>query len=56
MKKFKPTGIYVNDDYAEETINKRKELIPLMKKARAEGKFAVINVDKLIVRERTDRQ
>ena len=54
VRKFKPEGVFINDDYAEETVLKRKELIPLMKKARAEGKYAVINVDKLIVRERKD--
>ena len=54
VRKYKPVGVFINDDYAEETIKKRKELLPLMKKAREEGKYAVINVDKLVIRERRD--
>ena len=54
VRTFKPVGVYVNDDYAEETLKKRKVLLPLMKKAREEGKYAVINVHKLIIRERRD--
>ena len=53
-RKKKLANIYVNEDYCEETIKRRKELIPVMKEKRAEGKFCYINVDKLVVRDRRD--
>ena len=46
--------IYVNEDFSSETMKKRKELVEQMKKHRREGKYAVIQVDKLVVRERRD--
>ena len=48
--KLKDTGIYINEDYSEETLRKRAELIPQMKKYREEGKYAIIQYDKLIVK------
>ena len=41
----------MNEDYSEETLRKRAELIPQMKKYREEGKYAIIQYDKLIVKE-----
>ena len=49
--KLKDTGIYITEDYSEETLRKRAELIPQMKKYREEGKYAIIQYDKLIVKE-----
>lgn len=49
-KKIKPKGIYVNEDLAEDTIRRRKELLPKLIQAREEGKFAYFVLDKLIVR------
>ena len=53
-RNVKPPSMFVYEDYSDETMRKRIELIPLMKKKREEGKFAFIKVDKLIVRERKD--
>ena len=50
-KKLKNTGIYINEDFAEETLKKRAELYPLLKKYRSEGKFAILKVDQIVVRE-----
>ena len=49
--KLKNTGFYINEDYAEETQKLRAALVPEMKRLRAEGKFAIIKFDKLIVKE-----
>ena len=50
--KLKGSRIYVNDDVCENTIKTRKELIPQLKKAKADGKIAYFQYNKLIVRER----
>lgn len=49
--KLKDTGFYINEDFAEETQKLRASLVPEMKRMRAEGKFAIIKFDKLIVKE-----
>lgn len=48
-RKLKGTDIYLNEDYSEAVKQKRKELIPLMKKERENGNIAYIRFDKLIV-------
>lgn len=52
-KKIKPIGIFVNEDPAEETIKKRKELLPKLKEAREQGKIAYFSLDKLIIKNRS---
>ena len=47
----KPRGIFVNEDYSSKTLMKRKELIPKMMALRAEGKYAYISFDKLVVKD-----
>ena len=49
--RLKNSGIYINEDYAEETMKKRAELLPLLKQYRAEGKYAVLKYDEIFVRE-----
>ena len=49
--KLKKTGIYVNEDFSEETLKKRAELYPIVKKHRAAGKFAFIKIDEIVIRE-----
>ena len=49
--RLKNSGIYINEDFAEETMKKRADLLPLLKQYRAEGKYAVIKYDEIIVRE-----
>ena len=51
-KKKRPRGIYVNEDYSQRIMARRKELLPKMMKAREEGKIAYLSFDKLVVRDR----
>jgi hypothetical protein len=50
-KMLKGTGIFINEDFSYETNKIRRELIEKMKIARNAGKYAVIEYDKLIVKE-----
>lgn len=50
-KKLKNTGIYINEDFSDETMKKRAELLPLLKQYRKEGKYAFIRVDEIVVRD-----
>ena len=54
-RETKSPGLYVNEDYSQRVIDRRKELMPAMKKAREEGKIAYLSFDKLVVRDRFDR-
>lgn len=49
--KLRNTGIYVNEDFSDETMLIRKELFKQMKKERDDGKFAKVIYDKLYVRD-----
>ena len=49
--KLRDTGIYINEDFSELTMKKRAELQKELRNARAQGKYAYLNVDKLVVRE-----
>ena len=40
-KMLKNTGYFVNEDFSDETIAKRKELFKEMKKQRQLGKFSI---------------
>lgn len=51
VKKLKGTEIYINEDFSAETLQKRKELWKKVKQFRDEGKYAVLNYDKIYVRE-----
>ena len=53
-KKNWPRGIYVNEDYSQRVMARRKELLPKMMKAQEEEKIAYLTFDKLVVRERHD--
>ena len=48
-KNLRGTCIFLNKDYSEAVRQKRKELIPAMKAARARGDIAYICYDRLIV-------
>ncbi|XP_047144602.1 uncharacterized protein LOC124818119 [Hydra vulgaris] len=50
-KKLKGKGIFINEDFSEETNKIRRNLIEKMKIARNSGKYAVLAYDKLIVKE-----
>lgn len=52
MKKKKNLkGIYISEDYPKEIQEKRKELQIKLIEERKKGKYAIINYDKLIVKE-----
>ena len=51
-KKKRPRGIYVNEDFSQRIMARRKELLPKMMKAREEGKIAYPSFDKLVIRDR----
>ena len=53
-KKNRPRGIYVNEDYSQTVMARRKELLPKMTKAREEGKIAYLTFGKVVVGERHD--
>ena len=53
---LKGTGIFVNEDFAKETREKRKLLWEEVKKHRIEGKYAVIKYDRVFVREHQTRK
>ena len=48
----KPRGVYVNEDYSQRVITRRKELLPQMREARERGKVAYLSFDKLIVKDK----
>ena len=52
----KPRGVYVNEDFSMRVVNRRKELIPEMRAARDIGKIAYLSFDKLVVKDRLERQ
>lgn len=46
---LKNTQYYIDEDYPIHVLKQRKELIPKMKEARSQGKYAVIKYNKLII-------
>ncbi|XP_047137525.2 uncharacterized protein LOC124814025 [Hydra vulgaris] len=50
-KNLRGTGIYVNEDFAKETMESRRMLWEEVKKLRLEAKYAVIKYDKIVSRE-----
>ena len=50
-KMRKINNIYVNEDYAEETMAIRKKLFPEVKRLREQEKYATVVVERLVVRE-----
>ncbi|XP_065664074.1 uncharacterized protein LOC136085955 [Hydra vulgaris] len=50
-KMLKGTGIFINEDFSFETNKIRRELSEKMKIERNAGKYAIIEYDKLIMRE-----
>ena len=47
--------ILINEDFSEDTMEKRKSLFQRAKELRKEGKFAKVVYDRLIVRDRRPR-
>ena len=54
-RKLWTKGIFINEDFSEDTMEKRKSLFQRAKELREEGKFAKVVNDRLIVRDRRPR-
>ena len=52
----KPSGIFVNEDVAEATMAKRREQLPLLRRAKQEGKIAYFVLDKLMIKNKQPGQ
>ncbi|KAK4310311.1 hypothetical protein Pmani_018129 [Petrolisthes manimaculis] len=50
--RLKNTNIYINEDLCESSVQIRKEQLPALRRAKAEGKIAYFNHTKLVVRDR----
>ena len=50
---MKPDGMFVNEDLAAETLQRRNELLPKpLKQSKQAGKIAYFVLDKLIIRDK----
>ena len=48
----KPDGMFVKEDLAAETLQRRKDELPKLKQAKQAGKIAYFVLDKLIIKDR----
>ena len=51
-RRIKPSGIFVNEDLANETLEKRKEQLDKFKEAKRAGKTAYFVLDRLVIKDR----
>ena len=51
VNKLKGSGIYVNEDFSKETLEIRRELWKDVKRLRDEGKYAVLQYDKIVTHD-----
>ena len=51
-RRIKPAGIYIKEDLAQETLEKRDEQRPQLEEAKRKGKIAYFVLDKLIVKDK----
>lgn len=51
-RRMKPSGLYIHEDVAEATLEKRRSLMPRLKQAKDEGKVAYFVLDKLVIKNR----
>ena len=52
-RRIKPEGIDVNEDLAQETLDKCEDQRPKLEKAKRNGKIAYFVLDRLIVKDRS---
>ena len=52
-RRIKPEGIDVNEDLAQETLDKREDQRPKLEEAKRNGKLAYFVLDRLIVKDRS---
>ena len=55
VREMRVQDLYFNEDFLQAVIEKRKNLLPKMKKAREEGKIAYLSYDRLVIREKSSR-
>ena len=55
-KVAKPRGVYINEDFSMRVVNRRRQLLPEMRAARDIGNIAYLSFDKLVVKDRLERQ
>ena len=48
----KPTGLFINEDVAETTMEKRREQMPKLRQAKQNGKIAYFVLDKLVIKDK----
>ena len=51
-RRIEPVGLYLNEDLAKETLDKREEKRPKLEEAKRNGKVAYFELDKLVVKDR----
>lgn len=44
-------NVYASEDYPKDVLNRRRELLPKLEEERKKGNYAIINYDRLIVKE-----
>ena len=54
-RKLWTKGIFINEDFSKDTMEKRKSLFQKAKELREEGKFAKVIYDRLFVLDRRSR-
>ena len=54
-RRIKPPGISVDEDLAQETLDKREERRPKFEEARRNGKIAYFVLDRLVIKDRIER-
>ena len=54
-RRIKPPGIFVNEDLAQEMLDKREEQRPKFEEARRNGKIAYFVLDRLVIKDRIER-
>lgn len=52
-KKLKGTRIYINGDFSEAVMKKRKELLPKLQAAWERGEIATLKYDKLVIKSKS---
>ena len=55
-RQTKPTGLFVSEDLAAETLDKRSRQLDKLKEAKRAGKIAYFVLDRLIVKYRPSRE
>ena len=56
LKKLMESGVFINEDFSDETMKIRSGLRTEMKEIREQGKFCVIIYDRLFIRTFKDKK